>query len=130
MSTGIFLCISYVSRYSAVRQRSKTQLEPPLQCSWHLGMLQSLPEPPLPCSQLAASSLAQGPPCGTGLCSSLLLMFRNSIITAGLYIFFFLMPSLHRHLHCHYCLATGGKSKEALCCVSISVCWTAEHFIV
>lgn len=39
-------------------------------------------------------------------------------------------PALHRPLHCHCCLAGGGKPKEALSCVSISVSWTAEHLIV
>lgn len=99
ISTGIFLCISYVSRYPTVRQRSKTQLEPPLQCSWHLGMLQSLWEPPLLCSQLTASSLAQSPHSGTGVCSSLsarVQEFHDNCWVIYIYIF-----------KCHPCTDTS-----------------------
>lgn len=74
MSTGVFLCIPYVSRFPAVGQRSKTQLEPALQCCWRPGKLQSRFVPSsLPAASLRhkASSLAPCPPSGIGLCSSL-----------------------------------------------------------
>lgn len=72
MSTGVFPRTPYVSRYPAVGQGSKTQLEPPLQCCWHPVMLQSCVPSPLPAapSVTKPAALLSALPA-TGLCSSL-----------------------------------------------------------